>query len=112
MSHFEGATDASKVVGAPGVAAVVVSVDQNRRKLGLDAGNLCSNHIVVARARIGPNVGAQYKFFSCSQPSAKRVADTIGEGKGEGGILAVGSVPRREIQRAEQVGIINRAGGP
>src|SRR6266705_221702 len=111
-SYFEVPTDASKVVGAPGVPAIVVSVSQNHGKLGISARNLCPNHIVGARPNIGSYVGVQHNFFSCSQPSAKRVADAIGKREGEGRILPVWSIPWCEIQRTEQVGVVNGAGRP
>src|SRR5207249_3990741 len=50
--HFQVAADAGKVVGASRVPAIIVSVNQHRRKRGVSTRNLRPNHVIVAYSNI------------------------------------------------------------
>src|SRR5262249_38178567 len=87
-------------------------VDKNRRELRICSGNLGTHHIVVACATLRPHVGAQYQLLSSCKTRTKSGSNPIRERKSKWHILAAGSVPGSELQRAEQVRIVRRARCP
>ena len=75
--HFQVAADAGKVVGASRVPAIIVSVNQHRRKRGVSTRNLRPNHVIVACSNICSHVGTEYELFSRGQLVAQPISYPI-----------------------------------